>query len=47
MSAFVSSDPKRPNYVDMRNMVDTPLTYLSDEALRPSRETLEAIMTTI
>ena len=47
LTGLLYLDPKRPNYVDMQNMVDTPLTLLPDEALRPSRETLEAIMTTI
>jgi 2-oxoglutarate ferredoxin oxidoreductase subunit beta len=39
--------PERPNFVDMQGMVDTPLALLPDEALRPPRETLEAIMTTV
>jgi 2-oxoglutarate/2-oxoacid ferredoxin oxidoreductase subunit beta len=37
----------RPNFVDMQEMTDAPLAHLPDESLRPSRETLEKIMTTI
>ena len=47
LTGLLYLDPKRANFVDMQNMVDTPLVQLTDEVLRPSRETLEAIMTTI
>jgi len=39
--------PERPNFVDMQGMTDTPLARLSDDDLRPSRETLQEIMATI
>ncbi|MDR3637681.1 MAG: thiamine pyrophosphate-dependent enzyme [Isosphaeraceae bacterium] len=39
--------PDRADFVTQQNMVDTPLALLPDEALRPSRETLEKIMETI
>ncbi|SIN79803.1 2-oxoglutarate ferredoxin oxidoreductase subunit beta [Singulisphaera sp. GP187] len=39
--------PDRPDFVTMQGMTETPLALLPDESLRPSRETLEAIMTTI
>jgi 2-oxoglutarate/2-oxoacid ferredoxin oxidoreductase subunit beta len=47
LTGLIYVDPKRPNVVDMQTMSDTPLALLSDEALRPSRETLEKIMKTI
>jgi len=47
LTGLIYLDPARPNYVDMQNMTDTPLARLPDEALRPSRETLSAIMATI
>ncbi|GAC1468821.1 MAG: 2-oxoacid:ferredoxin oxidoreductase subunit beta [Isosphaeraceae bacterium] len=47
LTGLLYLDPDRPNFVDMQNMTDTPLAQLGDEVLRPSRETLEAIMTTI
>ncbi len=47
LTGLLYLDPERPNYVDMQAMTDTPLSQLPDEALRPSRETLAAIMTTI
>jgi len=47
LTGMLYLNPSRPNYVDMQNMVDTPLSQLPNEVLRPSRETLEAIMTTI
>ncbi len=39
--------PDRPDFVTMQNMVETPLSRLPLEALRPSRETLQKIMETI
>jgi 2-oxoglutarate ferredoxin oxidoreductase subunit beta len=47
LTGLLYVDPRRPNFVDMQEMTDTPLAQLPDEALRPSRETLQAIMTTI
>ena len=47
LTGLLYLNPERANYVDMQNMVDTPLVQLSNDELRPSRETLEAIMTTI
>jgi 2-oxoglutarate ferredoxin oxidoreductase subunit beta len=47
LTGMIYLDPKRPNFVDMQEMTDTPLARLPDEALRPSRETLEAILATI
>ena len=44
---LVYVDPKRPDFVTMQEMTDTPLALLPDEALRPSRETLAKIMETI
>jgi 2-oxoglutarate/2-oxoacid ferredoxin oxidoreductase subunit beta len=47
LTGMIYLDPSRPNYVDMQTITDTPLARLPDEALRPSRETLESIMATI
>jgi 2-oxoglutarate ferredoxin oxidoreductase subunit beta len=47
LTGLLYLDPEKPNFVDMQNMTDTPLAQLPDEALRPTRETLETIMKTI
>jgi 2-oxoglutarate ferredoxin oxidoreductase subunit beta len=47
LTGLLYLDPERANFVDMQGMTDTPLARLGDEALRPSRETLQEIMTTI
>jgi 2-oxoglutarate ferredoxin oxidoreductase subunit beta len=47
LTGVIYLDPTRPNYVDMQHMTEVPLAQLPDEALRPSRETLEKIMQTI
>jgi 2-oxoglutarate/2-oxoacid ferredoxin oxidoreductase subunit beta len=39
--------PERTDFVTAQRMTDTPLALLPDEKLRPSRETLEAIMAEI
>jgi 2-oxoglutarate ferredoxin oxidoreductase subunit beta len=47
LTGLIYVAPDRPDFVSMQQMVDTPLALLKDEQLRPSRETLESIMTTI
>lgn len=47
LTGLIYVAPERPDFVTQQNMVDTPLALLPDEALRPSRETLEKIMETI
>ena len=47
LTGLIYVDPERPNFVDAQAMTDTPLALLPDEALRPPRETLEAIMATV
>jgi 2-oxoglutarate ferredoxin oxidoreductase subunit beta len=47
LTGLIYLDPSRPNFADTQAMTDTPLAQLPDETLRPSRETLEAIMATI
>jgi 2-oxoglutarate ferredoxin oxidoreductase subunit beta len=47
LTGLIYLDPQRPEFVEMQDMVDTPLAQLPDEALRPSRETLASILTTI
>jgi 2-oxoglutarate ferredoxin oxidoreductase subunit beta len=47
LTGMLYLNPKRPNFVDIQEMTDVPLAQLSDEALRPTRETLQSIMATI
>jgi 2-oxoglutarate ferredoxin oxidoreductase subunit beta len=47
LTGLIYVAPERRDFVDMQNLTETPLALLPDDALRPSRETLEAIMTTI
>ena len=47
LTGLLYLDPKRPNFVDMQDMTETPVVHLPDDALRPSRETLESILATI
>jgi 2-oxoglutarate ferredoxin oxidoreductase subunit beta len=47
LTGLIYLNPEQPDFVAMQEMTDTPLAQLPDEVLRPSRETLEAIMTTI
>jgi 2-oxoglutarate ferredoxin oxidoreductase subunit beta len=39
--------PNRRDFVTLQEMVDTPLAHLSDQQLRPTRETLAMILETI
>ncbi len=39
-------DDSRPTLAEINNLTDTPLAYLPDEALRPSKESLEELMAT-
>ncbi len=47
LTGLIYLSAERPNFVDMQGMSDTPLARLSDDDLRPSRQTLDAIMATI
>jgi 2-oxoglutarate ferredoxin oxidoreductase subunit beta len=47
ITGLIYLDPSRPNFIDQMGMSDTPLAQLPDEALRPSRETLDAIMASV
>ena len=47
LTGLIYVAPERPDFVTQQEMTDTPLALLPDEALRPSRETLEEIMATI
>ena len=47
LTGLIYVDPKRPNFVDEQHTTDVPLVHLPDDALRPSRETLEAIMAAV
>jgi 2-oxoglutarate/2-oxoacid ferredoxin oxidoreductase subunit beta len=44
LTGLIYVDPDRPNFTDSQAMTDTPLPLLPDEDLRPSRETLQAIL---
>jgi 2-oxoglutarate ferredoxin oxidoreductase subunit beta len=37
-------EPETPNFIDTLNLVETPLTQLSEAQLRPSRESLARVM---
>jgi 2-oxoglutarate ferredoxin oxidoreductase subunit beta len=37
-------DPDRPSFIDLLNVVDTPLSMLPEADTRPGREALEEIM---
>ncbi len=37
-------DTKKPNFVDLLNMTDTPLVHLSPEATRPPKRVLDEVM---
>ena len=39
-------DDSRPTLAEINNLSDTPLAYLPDEALRPSKESLDELMKT-
>jgi 2-oxoglutarate ferredoxin oxidoreductase subunit beta len=44
LTGLIYVNTARTDFVSMQSLVDTPLALLPDESLRPSRETLEAIM---
>jgi 2-oxoglutarate/2-oxoacid ferredoxin oxidoreductase subunit beta len=37
-------EPGRPSFIDLLNVVDTPLSRLGEAQVRPGREALEDIM---
>jgi len=43
-TGLIYIDPNRPTFIDLLNVVDTPLSMLTDEQVRPGPEALEAIM---
>jgi len=47
LTGLIYVAPQRTDFVSAQKMSETPLTLLPDNALRPSRETLETIMATI
>jgi 2-oxoglutarate ferredoxin oxidoreductase subunit beta len=47
LTGLLYVDPKRNDFVTMQEMTETPLALLPDEALRPSRETLDQILAAI
>ena len=44
LTGLMYVDTGRTDFVTAQRMTDTPLVLLPDEKLRPSRDTLEAIM---
>ena len=40
-------DESQPDLIDMLGMVDSPLSSLSTDRMRPSRESLDALMATM
>ena len=47
LTGLIYLDPEKPDFIDMQGVTDSPVAHLPDEATRPSRDTLEAILTTI
>jgi 2-oxoglutarate ferredoxin oxidoreductase subunit beta len=47
LTGLIYVDPKRPDFVSMQEMTDTPLALLPDEALRPPRRVLDQIMASV
>ena len=47
LTGLIYLAPDKRDFVTMQEMVETPLALLPDDALRPSRETLDAILATI
>lgn len=43
-TGLIYIDPARPTFIDLLNVVDTPLSMLGDAQVRPGPEALEAIM---
>ena len=37
-------DPKRPNFIDMLNVMDEPLATLPESKVRPPKEVLDEVM---
>ncbi len=37
-------DPKRPNFIDILNVMDEPLATLPESKVRPSKEVLDEVM---
>jgi 2-oxoglutarate/2-oxoacid ferredoxin oxidoreductase subunit beta len=47
ITGLIYYNPDRPSLVETCNMVSTPLAHLTDEQIRPSPESLEALMATL
>jgi len=47
LTGLLYVDPDQPDFVAIQGMTDTPLSRLSDEDLRPSREVFEEILASI
>lgn len=44
ITGLIYYDPSRPSLAEVSNVVDTPLAWLPDEKLRPSKEALDSFM---
>ncbi|GIW86186.1 MAG: 2-oxoglutarate ferredoxin oxidoreductase subunit beta [Isosphaeraceae bacterium] len=44
VTGLIYADPDRPDYVEQQHLVETPLAFLDDAALRPGPEVLSALM---
>jgi 2-oxoglutarate ferredoxin oxidoreductase subunit beta len=44
ITGLIYYDPSRPSLAEVSNVVDTPLAWLPDEKLRPSKEVLDRFM---
>jgi 2-oxoglutarate ferredoxin oxidoreductase subunit beta len=43
-TGLIYIEPNRPSFIDLLNLVDTPLSMLTEAQVRPGREALEQIM---
>jgi 2-oxoglutarate/2-oxoacid ferredoxin oxidoreductase subunit beta len=44
ITGLIYYDPDRPSLAEVSNLPETPLAYLPEDALRPSRDALESLM---
>ncbi|MFO7538526.1 MAG: 2-oxoacid:ferredoxin oxidoreductase subunit beta [Chloroflexota bacterium] len=47
ITGLIYYNPDRPNLVEMNHMVDTPLAHLTADQIRPSADSLKALMKTL
>jgi 2-oxoglutarate ferredoxin oxidoreductase subunit beta len=43
MTGLIYINPEQPSLMDIYNLTETPLNRLSNQRLRPARETMQAV----